>query len=92
MNGETRVTVDAQEPAETDPTRFSVIFRLFPPADRVGQRYFVCTLLGERKALVMASAFYERNHPGEHIYDVIDVRSLGQGSPERNDLVDRMEW
>ena len=93
MSGEgQRITTAGQGASETEPTRVSVIFRFFPPQDRVGRRYFVCTLLGERKALAMAAGVHERDHPDERIYDVIEVRSLGSGEPEANDLVDRMEW
>jgi hypothetical protein len=79
------------EPGE--PTRYKISFRTIGPFPSKEKVYFyaVCTMLGERKAVALAVNQHLRNAPDARVYDV-NVKSLGEGQPNGNDLVDRLEW
>jgi hypothetical protein len=69
---------------------FRIVFR---DIAGVSYRYYVCTLLGERKALVIAATFHDRTvAETNRVYEVADLTRVDGDKPERSDLVDRAEW
>jgi len=71
------------------PTRYRVTFK-----DIKGKLfgYSVCTWLDEKKALVLATSAHLATGKKQRIYEVLRIERIGEGQPEGNDILDRMEW
>ena len=70
--------------------RFRVVFE---DIRGVEYRYYVYTIFGERKAIVIAAEFHHRELPLENrVYAVPEVARVDGDRPESTDLVDRNEF
>ncbi len=70
--------------------RFRIVFR---DIEGASYRYYVCTLLGERKALVIAATFHDRTVADTNrVYEVAELALVDGDTPDGSDLVDRAEW
>ncbi|HEV7766648.1 MAG TPA: hypothetical protein VGQ76_16730 [Thermoanaerobaculia bacterium] len=70
--------------------RFRVVFE---DIRAIRYTYYVCTMFGERKAIVIAASVHQRDVAFERqVYAVPDVAIVDGDSPESPDLIDRNEW
>ena len=76
-------------------TRFKITLRSLTYAEDIGYKnfdYTICTCLGERKAIVMATRVHMTKSPQDHVYQVLGVEKLEGGEAHPADIVDRWEY